>query len=116
MIVATFPDWAELESLSARLAAGVRDMMLDVPGDRLAATLQALITIIRISAKRGDNAAVQNLFQAAVAAARCLMSLLETHFLFLRSPRRRASIFPTATKTVSRLKSGTWPPAEYQSR
>ena len=78
MIVATFPEWAELESLSARLAAGVRDMKIDVPGDRLAATFQALISILRNSAKRGDNVAVQNLFQAAVATTESLDELAET--------------------------------------
>jgi hypothetical protein len=37
-------------------------------------------------------------------------------FLLLRFPRKRASIFPIATRTDSRLKSGTWPPDEYQAR
>ena len=93
MIVATFPDWAELESLSAMMAVGVREMMIDVPGDRLAATFHALISILRTSAKRGDNAAVQNLLQAAVATTRSLDELAETPIagpliceLALRSP------------------------------
>ena len=38
-------------------------MKIDVPGDHLAATFQALIAIIKNSARRGDKSAVQTLFK-----------------------------------------------------